>query len=147
MKSVNEKYQTVIERNTFYFFNPVFEEKYEGYLNSIKETLLVLKNEIENEGLKKVQFERLIGEKENGLRALLALTGFSNEYLKRLTTIIRIVNNPELSKLVYKEKWYNEKSPDNIQEWSDSTILKLIQKNEYFRKGLVNIFFEGASIP
>ena len=53
MKSVNEKYQTVIEKNTFYFFNPVFEEKYEGYLNSIKETLLVLKNEIENEGLKK----------------------------------------------------------------------------------------------
>jgi len=79
MKSVNEKYQTVIEKNTFYFFNPVFEEKYEGYLNSIKETLLVLKNEIENEGLKKVQFERLIGEKENGLRALLALTGFSND--------------------------------------------------------------------
>ena len=53
MKSVNEKYQTVIEKNTFYFFNPVFEEKYEDYLNSIKETLLVLKNEIENEGLKK----------------------------------------------------------------------------------------------
>lgn len=54
MKSVNEKYQTVIEKNTFYFFNTVFEEKYEGYLNSIKETLLVLKNEIENEGLKKI---------------------------------------------------------------------------------------------
>jgi len=35
MKSVNEKYQTVIEKNTFYFFNPVFEEKYEGYLESV----------------------------------------------------------------------------------------------------------------
>jgi len=55
---------------------PTIEEKYESYLNSIKETLLVLKNEIENEGLRKAQLEHLIFEKENGLKALLALTGF-----------------------------------------------------------------------
>jgi len=146
-KSVNDKFLTVIQKNTFYFFNSKFEESYEGYINSLKETLLIVKNKVETEGLKKEIFEWLLTDKENGLRALLALTGFSNEYLKRLTTIIRIVDNPELNKLVYKEKWYNEKSPDNIQEWSDSTILKLIQKNDYFRKGLVSIFFEGASIP
>ena len=147
MKSVNEKYQTVIEKNTFYFFNPVFEEKYEDYLNSIKETLLVLKNEIENEGLKKVQFERLIGEKENGLRALLALTGFSNEYLKRLTTVIRVVNNPELSRLVSKDKWCEDETIETIKEWSDEKIQKMLTTNEYFRKGIVNIFFEGSTIP
>ena len=147
MKSVNEKYQTVIEKNTFYFFNPVFEEKYEGYLNSIKETLLVLKNEIENEGLKKAQFERLIGEKENGLRALLALTGFSNEYLKRLTTVIRVVNNPELSRLVSKDKWCEDEPLETIKEWSDEKIQKMLTMNEYFRKGIVNIFFEGSTIP
>ena len=146
-KSVDDKFLTVIQKNTFYFFNSKFEENYEGYINSLKETLLIVKNKVETEGLKKEIFEWLLTEKENGLRALLALTGFSNEYLKRLTTIIRIVDNPELNKLVYKEKWHNETSPDNIQEWSDSTILKHIQKNEYFRKGLVNIFFEGASIP
>jgi hypothetical protein len=146
-KSVDDKFLTVIQKNTFYFFNSKFEENYEGYINSLKETLLIVKNKVETEGLKKEIFEWLLTDKENGLRALLALTGFSNEYLKRLTTIIRIVDNPELNKLVYKEKWYNESSPDNIQEWSDSTILKHIQKNEYFRKGLVNIFFEGASIP
>lgn len=147
MKSVNEKYQTVIERNTFYFFNPVFEEKYEGYLNSIKETLLVLKNEIENDGLKKAHFERLIGEKENGLRALLALTGFSNEYLKRLTTVIRVVNNQELSNLVFKEKWCEDEPTEQIKEWSDEKIQKMLTVNEYFRKGIVNIFFEGSTIP
>jgi hypothetical protein len=146
-KSVDDKYLTVIQKNTFYFFNSKFEENYEGYVNSLKETLLNVKNKIETEGLKKEIFEWLLSEKENGLRALLALTGFSNEYLKRLTTIIRIVDDPELNKLVYKEKWYKEKSTDNIQEWSDSTILKYIQNNEYFRKGIVNIFFEGASIP
>jgi hypothetical protein len=146
-KSVDDKFLTVIQKNTFYFFNSKFEENYEGYINSLKETLLIVKNKVETEGLKKEIFEWLLTDKENGLRALLALTGFSNEYLKRLTTIIRIVDNLELNKLVFKEKWYNETSPDNIQEWSDSTILKHIQKNEYFRKGLVNIFFEGASIP
>lgn len=147
IKSVEEKFSTVIQKNTFYFFNSKFEEKYEGYINSLKETLLVLKNKIETEGLKKELFENLLLEKENGLKALLTLTGFSNEYLKRLTTIIRIVDDPELNKLVFKEKWCKDKSADNIQEWSDNTILKLIQKNEYFRKGVVNIFFEGASIP
>jgi hypothetical protein len=147
IKSVEEKVSTVIQKNTFYFFNSRFEENYEGYINSLKETLLIVKNKVETEGLKKEIFEWLLKEKENGLRALLALTGFSNEYLKRLTTIIRIVDNPELSTLVYKDKWYKESNPNNIQEWSDNTILKQIQKDEYFRKGLVNIFFEGASIP
>jgi len=118
-KSVDDKFLTVIQKNTFYFFNSKFEENYEGYINSLKETLLIVKNKVETEGLKKEIFEWLLTDKENGLRALLALTGFSNEYLKRLTTIIRIVDNPELNKLVYKEKWYNETSPDNIQEWSD----------------------------
>ena len=147
MKSVEDKFQTVIQKNTFYFFNKKFEENYEGYINSLKETLLVVKNKVETEGLKKEIFEWLLKEKENGLRALLALTGFSNEYLKRLTTILRIVDNLELNTLVFKDKWHSEKNPDNVQEWSDGTILKKIQSNEYFRKGLVNIFFEGASIP
>ncbi len=145
-KSVDNKFQTVIQKNTFYFFDPKFEEDYEGYINSLKETLLNVKNRIETEGLKKEIFEDLISNKENGLRALLALSGFSNEYLKRLTTIIRIVDYPELNRLVHKNRWYNENDAGNIKEWSDATILKLIKNNEYFKKGLVNLFFEGASI-
>ena len=146
-RTTKNKFQTVIDKNTFYFFNPKFEEDYEGYINSLKEILLNVKNRVETEGLKKEIFEELISEKENGLRALLALSGFSNEYLKRLTTIIRIVDYPELNKLVCKDKWYDEKNPANIQEWSDSTILKKIKENEFFKKGIVNIFFEGATIP
>ncbi len=145
-KTTNEKFQIVIEKNTFYFFNSKFEDKYEGYINSLKETLLNVKNRVETEGLKKEIFEELISEKENGLRALLALSGFSNEYLKRLTTIIRIVDYPELNKLVFKDKWFYEQNATNLQEWSDTKILSLINKNKYFRKGIVNLFFEGASI-
>lgn len=44
-KSAQAKFQTVIEKNTFYFTNARFEESYDGYLNSIKETLLVLRNQ------------------------------------------------------------------------------------------------------
>ena len=147
MKSIQEKFDVVIQRNTFYFYNKKFEETYEGYINSIKETLLVLKNKIQTDGLKKEVLEDLIAKKENGLRALLALTGFSNEYLKRLTTIIRVVNIPELNKLVYKEYWPKDKDISDIKEWSDGKISGLIIENEYFRKGVVNIFFEGATIP
>ena len=129
-----------------YFFNQDFEESYESHINSLKETLLLVKNKVENEGLRKDIFESLLEKKENGLRALLALTGFSNEYLKRLTTIIRIVDNDELNNLVFKSEWCNN-SGDNISEWSDSKIESMIKKNKYFRKGIVNIFFEGASIP
>lgn len=145
--SIENKFNTVISKNTFYFFNPIFEEKYESHLNSVKEILLVLKNSIENEGLKKEQFESLILEKEYGLRALLALTGFSNEYLKRLTTVIRVVDDEELSKLVHKDKWFTEESQEEISEWSDDKINNLITSNEYFRKGIINIFFEGATVP
>lgn len=147
MKSIEEKFKTVIQKNTFYFFNKGFEEKYEGYLNTIKDTLLIVKNRIETEGLKKEVFEDLLNKKENGLRAILALTGFSNEYLKRLTTMIRVVNNPELNALVYKNKWSKNEEIDNIKEWSDEAIQNLIHQNEFFRKGIVNIFFEGSSIP
>jgi len=150
MKDNREKFNTVITKNTFYFYDREFEETYEGYINSIKETLLVLKNQIQNTGLRKELFEDLIHNKENGLRALLALTGFSNESLKRLITFIRIVNDPELNALIYKKKWITEaeiNDKDNIKEWSDTQIQKKIRESEFFRKGLVNIFFEGSTIP
>ena len=148
--SAKQKFNTVISKNTFYFYNQEFEETYEGYVNSIKETLLVLQNQIQNSGLRKELFEDLIYKKENGLRALLALTGFSNESLKRLITFIRIVDDPELNNLVYKQGWVTEaeiEDNDNMKEWSDNKIQKKIRKREFFRKGLVNIFFEGSTIP
>ena len=147
VKTVDEKFRIVIEKNTFYFFNRRFEETYEGYLNSIRETLLVLKNEVETKGLKKETFERLLAENDNGLTALLALTGFSNESLKRLITLIRVVDNRPLAKLSLKEKWHQPEDLENIKEWSDATIARRLRDNEHFRAGIVNIFFEGATLP
>lgn len=150
MKNIQEKFNTVITRNTFYFYNKEFEGAYEGYINSIKETLLVLKHQIQNTGLKKELFEDLIYKKENGLRALLVLTGFSNESLKRLITFMRIADDHELNVLINKDKWIMDakiRDRENIKEWSDSKIKKTIRENEFFRKGLVNIFFEGSTMP
>jgi hypothetical protein len=149
MKSTDEKFKKVIDKNTFYFYNKEFEESYEGYVNSIKELLLNLKNEIELNGLKKEFFEKLLLEKENGLRALLALTGFSNENLKRITTLIRVVDDAELNRILLKDKWFKKEniSDDGIAEWSDSKINAMIKTEKYFRQGIVNLFFEGATIP
>lgn len=150
MRNIQEKFDTVIKKNTYYFYNRNFEETYEGYVNSIKETLLVLRNQVRNVGLRKELFEDLIHKKENGLRALLALTGFSNESLKRLITFMRIVDNPELNALIYKDKWITEaeiSGKENVMEWSDNKIQKQVQESKFFRKGLVNIFFEGSTIP
>ena len=74
------KFKRVIDKNTFYLYDRDFEEKYEGYISSIKETLLFLRNKVATEGLKRDFLVDLIRNKENGLRALLALTGISNEY-------------------------------------------------------------------
>lgn len=149
MKSIKEKYNVVIAKNTFYFYNKEFETTNEKDIHSIKETLLVLKNQIQNKGLKRELFEELIYKKEYGLTALLALTGFSKESLQRLLTYIRIVDDPELNTLVYKEKWLEnsgKSDSEGITEWSKKKIEKMIKENEFFRKGLVNIFFEGSTI-
>ncbi len=142
----NSKFETVIRKNTFYFYNSLFQDKYEAYLNSINEILLVLKNEIDTKGLNKQCFENLL-LKDNGLRALLALTGFANESLKRLITVIRVTDDKSLSSLTNKPKWVKTVSGNDIKEWSNRTIENLIKNNGYFRKGIINLFFEGPTIP
>ncbi len=148
--TIETKFRKVIDKNTFYLYDRDFEEKYEGYISSIKEALLVLKNKVATEGLKREFLVDLIRNKKNGLRALLALTGISNEYLKRLVTLVRIIDDNELNKLALKDKWPTETeeiSERGVSEWSDTKIAGLIKNNEHFAKGIISIFFEGSSVP
>ena len=148
--TTESKFKLVIDKNTFYLYDRDFEEKYEGYISSIKELLLVLRNKVSTEGLKKDFFVELIRNKKNGLRALLALTGISNEYLKRLITLIRVIDDEELNRLTLKDKWQTgteEIDEEGVSEWSDSRIANLIKSNENFAKGIINIFFEGSTVP
>jgi len=120
MRETWDKFRTIIEKNTFYFYNPIFQEEY---------------------------VRRLFQEKELGLDAVLALTGLSKEFIQRLITIIRAVDDSELSKITYKSKWYEENQTEVITEWSKPKVNRLLRENEYFRNGIVNIFFEGATVP
>lgn len=100
---------------------------------------------METLGVRRGIFETLLAEKENGLKTLLALTGFANESLKRLITLVRVTNDVELAKLLHKDQWAEEAKLTAITEWGDSKISNLIKRNEYFRKGIVNLFFEGQA--
>ncbi|ACK71454.1 hypothetical protein PCC7424_3052 [Gloeothece citriformis PCC 7424] len=146
-KTQKEKLNTVIEKNTFYFYNKEFEQEYESYLNCLNQTLLLLKNEIDNSNNK--LSKELINTfllREYGLDSILALTGISDESLKRLITLIRATNDETLTRVSLKTKWSSE-SVENINEWNIEKIKSLVIKNKDFREGLVNLFFEGATIP
>ena len=148
-KSTSDKINTVLTQNTFWFQTRTFEEKSEADITALKETLLVIRNTIQSDGLTKELIENLILEKKNGFKALLALTGFSNETFKRLITFIRIVDDEELSKLCYKDQWLEESDSgkSDITEWSNSKIEKKIRECANFRRGIVNLFFEGCTVP
>jgi hypothetical protein len=137
------KFNTVIDNNTFFFHNDDFEETWESYVSSINQSLLILKNNIENEGLKKELFVDFIRNSENGLHALLTLMGFSKEMFLRLITFVRVYNDDALNKLVNKEAWPPEEFSN---EWTITKIEKLIQKEQLFAAGIINLLFEGATI-
>ncbi len=148
-RTIDEKVNTVLTQNTFWFQDRVFEEEYEAHITVLKETLLVLRNQIQNHGLTENLISDLILENENGLKALLALTGFSNESLKRLITLIRIIDDQELINLSYRDHWIDEVESDHsdITEWSDTKIKRKIQECAHFRKGIVNLFYKGSTNP
>ena len=147
-KSTDEKVSTVLKQNTFWFEDRMFEEKYEAYITRLRDTLLVLRNQIQNQGLTKGVIENLLLEKTNGLKVLLALTGFSNETFKRLITFIRVVEDEELSKLSHRDQWIEEElGTSTVTEWQDTQIETKIRECADFRKGIVNLFFEGSTVP
>ena len=136
------KYNTVIEKNTFYFVNSEFEEEFDAKtLNNIRVLILNLKNDIENTGFKKKLFVNFIQNNNFGLKALLILNGISNETLKRIITIARIVKDKDLSKLFNIEHWNLVDNNDDIEEFSDRTINSLIKNNTKFAEGIINLFF------
>ena len=121
--SLEEKFDTVISRNTFYFYNEEFEEYYEGHISSIAQNIFLLKNRIKDKGLKESVLLEHITEVEDGIDAVLTITGFSKESLQRLITFIRVSEDVTLSKLVNKEAWFSEEFKS---EWTLDRIKSLI---------------------
>lgn len=123
-KSETEKYSTVVTKNTYYFVNNEFEDRYEGYITSIRDRLLILKNQIDQHGLRIEFIEDLLRE-GNGLICLLALTGFSNESFKRILTVIRVLTNDDLETNLYMSHWNSyEKLVYSLKLFKDLNIVK-----------------------
>ncbi|MCX7880551.1 MAG: hypothetical protein N2517_07805 [Ignavibacteria bacterium] len=79
----------------------------------------------------------------DGLDAILTITGFSKESFQRLITFIRVYDDEDLSKLFNKSSWAKE---DFQTEWDLNKIKHLLRSNKKFAEGIVNIFFQGATI-
>lgn len=142
--SIEEKFNIVISKNTFYFQNKEHEEYYEGHISSIAQNIFLLRNKIERNGLKEsVLLEHITGV-EDGLDAVLTITGFSKESLLRLITFIRVTDDENLSKLVNKNVWSSE---DFGSEWGLNKIKMFIKENKKFADGIVNLFFKGSTVP
>ncbi|MGA2467636.1 MAG: DpnII family type II restriction endonuclease [Thermodesulfobacteriota bacterium] len=142
--SLEEKFNTVISKNTFYFQNLEFEEYYEGHISSVAQNIFLLKNRIEREGLNESVLLKHITEVEDGIDAILAVTGFSKESLQRLVTFIRATNDKTLSSLVNKGSWPID---DLKTEWGLDKIKSIVKTNRKFAEGIVNLFFEGPTVP
>lgn len=142
--STEEKFDTVISKNTFYFQNVEFEEYYEGQISSIAQNIFLLRNRIEREGLNESALFRHITEVEDGIDAILTITGFSKESLQRLVTFIRATNDENLSNLVNKDIWPDE---NFRSEWGLDKIKHFIKTNKKFAEGIVNLFFKGSTVP
>ncbi len=146
--SLDEKFNIVLSKNTFYFQNLEYEQYYEGHISSIAQNIFLFKNKIEREGLKESVLLEHIVEVEDGLDAILTVTGFSQESLQRIISFVRAKSDPALSNLVNKDFWPIEESVSNdFSEWHLNKIKKLIKKNRKFAEGIVNLFFRGSTIP
>lgn len=141
---LDEKFDTVISKNTFYFYNEEFEEYHEGHISSIAQNIFLLKNRIEREGLKESVLLEHVTEVEDGLDAILTVTGLSKESLQRLVTFIRATDDKTLSNLVNKNSWPSE---DFKSEWGLDKIKSIIKTNEKFAEGIINLFFRGPTVP
>ncbi|MDI6787826.1 MAG: DpnII family type II restriction endonuclease [Planctomycetota bacterium] len=141
--STDDKFNTVITQNTFYFQNTRFEEEYEGHISSLAQNLFLLKNKVEQDGLKESVLLEHILNVEDGLEALLTITGFSKESLLRLVTFIRVNEDKRLSDLVNKSAWPQE---EFTNEWTLDKIKNIVKTNPQFADGLINLFFKGSTI-
>jgi len=142
--SVDEKFDIVISKNTFYFQNVKYEEYYEGQISSIAQNIFLLKNKIERNGLNESILCEHITDVEDGLDAVLTITGFSKESLLRLITFIRVTDDEVLAKLVNRDAWLSE---EFRSEWGLEKIKSLIKENKKFAEGIVNLFFKGSTVP
>ena len=139
LRSTADKLKTVREKNTYYFNNELFEGEMQSHIDKLIFLVLDLQKDMIKHGCTKDVLNRFL-TKEDALKAVLGVTAVSFEMLQRIVTIIRREEFEEFTTVFYKDKWNNSNTKT---EWGAKKIEKMILENEYFRKAMVNIFFEG----
>lgn len=81
-----------------------------------------------------------------GLRAILALNGFSYSTLVEIVHLARFCDDFDLRRTMRYEDWREETLDDADTKWDGKRIKRLILENAEFRAGIVNLFYEGASL-
>lgn len=140
IRSTADKLKTVREKNTYYFNNELFEVEMQHHIDKLKSLAKSLQKDMIEYGCSKDVLNHFLG-KENALKALLGVTAVSFEMLQRIITIIRREDFEEFTTVFYKDKWNSNKLKT---EWNYKKIEKMTMNNKYFRKAVVNIFFEGS---
>ncbi|CUS96093.1 DpnII restriction endonuclease [Candidatus Kryptobacter tengchongensis] len=143
MRIRNKGIEIVLNFNTFYFRDEIFEDEWEKYVSSLVQKLLMLKNDIQTEGLSIKLLTKYL-QSENGLDAVLALMGISQESFVRLITFLKIVNDPEANALINKKYWkilYKE------TEVRFDRLKKEIKNNEKVAKGIASLLIRGSDLP
>jgi len=140
LRSTADKLKTVREKNTYYFNNELFEKEMQSHIDKLIFLALDLKEDMIEHGCTKDVLDRFL-RKEDALKAVLGATAVSFEMLQRIVTIIRHEDFEDFTTVFYKDKWNSNKTKT---EWGAKKIEKMTLENEYFRKAIVNIFFEGS---
>lgn len=138
-RSTVEKLKTVREKNTYFFSNKLSEEEMQSHIDKLISLVLDLKEDMIEHGCTKDVLNRFLC-KEDALKAVLGVTAVSFEMLQRIVTIIRCEEFEEFATVFYKDKWNNSNTKT---EWNAKKIEKMVLENKYFRKAIVNVFFEG----
>lgn len=142
-----QKLAIVLERNTFFFNNKAFEEKWEAYVGSVANLLVLLQRELKSkesiEDKKQIVIDILLN-KPDGLTAVLALTSISEEFLLRLITFTRTMDDEYLNKLVKKDSFAQIPLE---RECSKTNLYKLVKEKREVAESIVNLLFEGFSVP
>lgn len=145
MRDAESKRQTVLQENTFYFYDFDFEDTYEAQqVDSLRTRLHNLETQIRMHGFSKSVFDNLL-QQPDGIDTLLTLNGLSFEQLKRIFTYARIVQESTLDALLRKKDWLVQDNNQLIIEWGSETLRKYILRDSALREGIINLFFEGAA--
>lgn len=146
-RTADEKLSTVLSKNTYFYFDRAFEERYDNETITVMTTLLYnVQEKVKQNGVRKEIFDELL-LRPRGLMALLALNGLSFERLQRIITAARIFKDEGLDNLILRKEWSIPQDLDKVEELTKDKFERLVRSDDKFRLGLLNLFFEGASDP